>query len=100
MKGATRAARDPVTGKSDFNPRSREGSDLQLVLAVVRDGISIHAPVKGATLLLFMLFAQCFNFNPRSREGSDPFCRGGQILDEISIHAPVKGATYAAGIGC
>ena len=33
----------------DFNPRSREGSDhLDLELSKL-DGISIHAPVKGAT---------------------------------------------------
>ena len=77
--------------------------------------ISIHAPAKGATLFLFVLFTQCFNFNPRSREGSDfqratiaqsvsdfnPRSReGSDVLfiyicqySIISIHAPAKGAT-------
>ena len=55
----------------DFNPRSREGSDhgceeRNLVLR-----ISIHAPVKGATVAV----------------------NDGGKLCEISIHAPVKGAT-------
>ena len=63
----------------DFNPRSREGSDIKNVKEVV---------IKN-------------NFNPRSREGSD-------VLDDdisgtlrISIHAPAKGATRfkkAAGL--
>ena len=34
---------------SNFNPRSREGSDKGPKLESQRIGISIHAPVKGAT---------------------------------------------------
>ena len=33
-----------------FNPRSREGSDEAAELRREEDAISIHAPVKGATL--------------------------------------------------
>ena len=33
--------------------------------------ISIHAPGKGATGLLFYQVPCCIDFNPRSREGSD-----------------------------
>ena len=79
---------------ADFNPRSREGSDL----------------VYGASPLLLFLFQSTLprgerrevnneqtkrntNFNPRSREGSDPV----EIIDYtyiyISIHAPARGAT-------
>ena len=54
-----------------FNPRSREGSDVQPFAPIVRVGISIHAPVKGAT---------------PGKSGPGP-------CDAISIHAPVKGAT-------
>ena len=32
-----------------FNPRSLEGSDVRLHIHVVLVGISIHAPLKGAT---------------------------------------------------
>ena len=56
--------------------------------------ISIHAPVKGATLSCWTTGTRTCNFNPRSREGSD--C-GPELLpldrERISIHAPVKGAT-------
>ena len=58
------------------------------------DGISIHAPARGATLLWWL--AECFygNFNPRSREGSDLGFGKAQIgLILISIHAPARGAT-------
>ena len=33
--------------------------------------ISIHAPVKGATIGLLKIKQELWNFNPRSREGSD-----------------------------
>ena len=78
----------------DFNPRSREGSDLRLfrrhggdevisIHAPVKgatasecytddnSSISIHAPVKGATVPARVLTATVTYFNPRSREGSD-----------------------------
>ena len=56
---------------ANFNPRSREGSDPGLVQRVVPQPISIHAPVKGATLWIMVV----------------------QNRGTISIHAPVKGAT-------
>ena len=37
---------------SNFNPRSREGSDNQYIIVSKITAISIHAPVKGATSLL------------------------------------------------
>ena len=33
--------------------------------------ISIHAPVKGATIKLELLFSNPADFNPRTREGCD-----------------------------
>ena len=58
------------THPANFNPRSREGSDnLQSVGR--SHGISIHAPVKGATV---------------DQHVADQ-------VEPISIHAPVKGAT-------
>ena len=59
----------------DFNPRSREGSDILLMAPVIAMLISIHAPVKGAT------------HGPHPQRGRR----------EISIHAPVKGATGTSG---
>ncbi len=36
------------------------------------DFVSIHAPVKGATLLAGLIPAKEEGFNPRTREGCDP----------------------------
>ena len=58
----------------NFNPRSREGSDAIKQQDEPQDGISIHAPAKGAT--------------------RDEYQRG-HLRDYISIHAPAKGATSA-----
>ena len=56
----------------NFNPRTREGCDkMQSKLIKDMAIISIHAPVKGATLA----------------------CRVDMTQATISIHAPVKGAT-------
>ena len=56
---------------TDFNPRSREGSDVKLVHVTDPTDISIHAPAKGATEYGVGGIACERNFNPRSREGSD-----------------------------
>ena len=60
--------------QSNFNPRSREGSDHCRVRCVRADPY----------------------FNPRSREGSDQDIRQFFRVPVISIHAPVKGATVIA----
>ena len=61
-----------VRGKPPyFNPRSREGSDGRHERPVVRAEISIHAPAKGATYNAVVIAAEDDDFNPRSREGSD-----------------------------
>ena len=79
---------------SDFNPRSREGSDRLFPSCIVMlKSISIHAPARGAThsqhisVVAYSVFQSTLprgerrqrksiykrssNFNPRSREGSD-----------------------------
>ena len=67
-----RDQQDRGGGDGNFNPRTREGCDpSQRVARCRREDISIHAPVKGATILY----------------------GGSSIWDNISIHAPVKGAT-------
>ena len=103
--------------KSNFNPRSREGSDAaDGTDQALANLISIHAPAKGATGLpgipvasdgfqstlprrerrepnIYSRIYLCY-FNPRSREGSDLgiWCDF-EYDTEISIHAPAKGAT-------
>ena len=119
MKGATHpgVSLRCSPAMSHFNPRTREGCDNVNTPAVDSDfGISIHAPVKGATILQIFTIIHLTNFNPRTREGCDydkhiswyytwhfnPRTREGcdkQMLFalkddiQISIHAPVKGAT-------
>ena len=95
VKGATASVSFLSFDNINFNPRSREGSDVVGAASRhVADGISIHAPVKGATPPLLNFCTENKNFNPRSREGSDLYA---VVFDTqgtaISIHAPVKGAT-------
>ena len=58
--------------------------------------VSIHAPVKGATLDTVTAQLRCKCFNPRTREGCDScFDAYADAVQCVSIHAPVKGATSA-----
>ena len=70
-KGATVHSSHGNYFASYFNPRSREGSDLNGKTNIVEHTISIHAPAKGAT--------------ERALETN--------LTGDISIHAPAKGAT-------
>ena len=107
-----------ITGCSlcNFNPRSHEGSDAQSEILRQKNIISIHAPTRGATILVtFMEYPDGIsihaptrgatlrewndgqytgNFNPRSHEGSDDkLLSSGLYCIDISIHAPTRGAT-------
>ena len=55
-----------------FNPRTREGCDGEgFKDSKPLQEISIHAPVKGATLQPAKAIYAWHNFNPRTREGCD-----------------------------
>ena len=56
---------------NNFNPRSREGSDVKITKIEHNGKISIHAPAKGATKRNIAVEPVELHFNPRSREGSD-----------------------------
>ena len=58
-------------GVRSFNPRTREGCDIGIKRKTISNHVSIHAPVKGATVVMGIVNAEEF----------------------VSIHAPVKGAT-------
>ena len=64
-----------IVTRPNFNPRSREGSDLSL---------SIRSWL-------------ITNFNPRSREGSDQIPHQSSEYSSISIRAPARGATRLTG---
>ena len=55
--------------------------------------VSIHAPVKGATGRSAPSFFLIFSFNSRTRKGCDNSLAIERKLSTVSIHAPVKGAT-------
>ena len=55
----------------NFNPRSREGSDITSEVWGNGETISIRAPARGATRTSISHQSKHINFNPRSREGSD-----------------------------
>ena len=100
---------------SNFNPRSDERSDYELVHIDVVQRISIHAPTNGATfcfshslhppvyfnprsdersdVIKSALTPQVTYFNPRSDERSDRNVSDKYQYLDISIHAPTNGAT-------
>ena len=79
---------------SNFNPRSRVGSDrVQYSPNLFANIISIHAPVWGATLKMYVdgeenLFQSTLPCGERR-----VLRNSGEPRFEISIHAPVWGAT-------
>ena len=78
----------------NFNPRSREGSDTSVLdLLISRLYISIHAPAKGATSGIWtMHWKQRFQSTLPRRERPSRLALVSIPL-QISIHAPAKGAT-------
>ena len=49
-EGSDQLSQATYQAQKYFNPRSREGSDMLRDLTLVEVLISIHAPVKGATI--------------------------------------------------
>ncbi|VDA98958.1 Octaprenyl diphosphate synthase / Dimethylallyltransferase / (2E,6E)-farnesyl diphosphate synthase / Geranylgeranyl pyrophosphate synthetase [Olavius algarvensis spirochete endosymbiont] len=84
-------------------------------LLVCENAVSIHAPARGATPLLYVKSCYPLGFNPRTREGCDVISTAPRRLDDsfnprtregcdegrrifcdgpvVSIHAPARGAT-------
>ena len=99
----------------NFNPRSREGSDVDVPSSVLDNGYFNPRSREGSDCNFMLLSGQGRDFNPRSREGSDVYIyntlfkpdnfnprsrEGSDIPVEcscyyliISIHAPARGAT-------
>ena len=70
---------------TNFNPRSREGSDLAFSASTHQPPISIHAPAKGATAIYQLDFVQLPDFNPRpprSARGRAP--RAGRRVSRLN----------------
>ena len=72
MKGATSFIAYGRKHSRHFNPRTREGCDDCTAGALLDSfGISINAPVKGATDVDVVKLYVPADFNPRTREGCD-----------------------------
>ena len=103
---------------ASFNPRSREGNDVNPVFYRVSIiPVSIHVPARGTTSasmgdirsppsfnprsregndlhhLQFWRFI-CTSFNPRSREGNDTNRALLCTCKRVSIHVPARGTTF------
>ena len=118
-KGATAAFSEFPRCSADFNPRSREGSDILTARKDEhcfhfnprsREGSDETAPFHTAAQLVFQSTLprrerpdntsvpriHPHHFNPRSREGATLYFCICVLLIQISIHAPAKGATSEA----
>ena len=78
---------------TDFNPRSREGSDFGLYKNFCEFTYFNPRSREGSDNSPDRDHNNDRNFNPRSREGSDKARMIARIDAPISIHAPAKGAT-------
>jgi len=80
---------------SCFNPRARAGRDRPTTPDTPLYWVSIHAPVRGATIIGSV---DAYNITvsihaPVRGATARPHAAPGPIL-EVSIHAPVRGATH------
>ena len=81
VKGATGRQKYFLDEFENFNPRTREGCDSFLFVAIfVAIQISIHAPVKGATFSHANALPSFDYFNPRTREGCDLWLAGNFVF--------------------
>ncbi len=78
---------------SDFNPRSREGSDVFRSVFAILIAISIHAPARGATLLFRKAVCTFLISIHAPARGATENEIAENANSEISIHAPARGAT-------
>ena len=93
VKGATPIILTYHTKSHNFNPRSREGSDLCTPPATCTRTDFNPRSREGSDCVSAVHMCLPLYFNPRSREGSDQLLIRLRIQFRISIHAPVKGAT-------
>ena len=85
---------------TNFNPRSREGSDSTSCNKTPTASISIHAPAKGATLNIPQAtYSNKISIHAPAKGATSVSLRFFNLFT-ISIHAPAKGATYAHSIFC
>ena len=93
-RGATEKGIDLISGVDDFNPRSREGSDIFFDMIIISFCNFNPRSREGSDTSGTLHYDWVGDFNPRSREGSDAVKEKYQRdTGEISIRAPARGAT-------
>ena len=70
-KGATSPFMVSIAGGMNFNPRSREGSDFDIVTFSILHNYFNPRSREGSDISVVIDICHKYNFNPRSREGSD-----------------------------
>ena len=70
-----------------------KGATMVVADVIVPPVVSIHAPAKGATAGRRGAGRGLRRFNPRTREGCDSLALESHADLRVSIHAPAKGAT-------
>ena len=84
-------------GGCRFNPRPRAGGDLRVPLdSGPHGGVSIRAPVRGATSVRLGRFMPSWVVSIRApvRGATGVDMVGDELLQDVSIRAPVRGATW------
>ena len=84
-----------ATASKRFNPRTHTGCDMSMAAVVWdRNGVSIHAPTRGATTTSSTTQSIFGSFNPRTHTGCDELeAMHVSSFAYVSIHAPTRGAT-------
>ena len=79
---------------ANFNPRSREGSDLGRSGRIPGNPISIHAPREGSDILRLLVRSRSMRFQSTLPRGERLLPeQNNEFKADISIHAPARGAT-------
>ena len=93
-RGVRRLPYNEQFSQLGFNPRTREGCDLlQDLLTCELLIVSIHAPARGATVLLLLNLCHFLFQSTHPRGVRLISVHLGLLFISVSIHAPARGAT-------
>ena len=92
-RDATKAPSSGPWVTSGFNPRAREGRDLNLRGSSRLGMVSIHAPARGATLARHVIGGVVRVSIHAPARGATPDLDLVRFGVDVSIHAPARGAT-------
>ncbi len=95
-RGERRLFFRPVFSFNCFNPRSREGSDAEGFENLAAYIVSIHAPARGATIVMILRdWVKSVSIHAPAR-GATAMVDAIVGHEHVSIHAPARGATIYA----